>query len=125
MACSVSCEQGVLKELGEIVFNCEESGVFAGYDNAVLKSDEILTGIHDTMFSNALERYGLTRVAELYESDRPHFELQVEIGRRLVLPDLVGPEEHKKFETDFRKKFGPEFLQEFTRRLESHGLALP
>ena len=123
MACSISCEQGALKELGEIVFNCEESGVFSGYDRAVLRSDEILESIHDTMFSNALERYGLTRVTELYESDRPIFELQVEVGRRLVSPDLVNLDEHQKIEADFRKKFGPEYLQEFTRRLEKHGLA--
>ena len=122
MACGISCYQGALKELGGIVLNCQESGMFEGYDSAVLRSDEILESVHDTMFLNALERYGLTKVTELYENDRPSFELQVEVGRRLVSPDLVDLEEHKKIEADFRKKFGPEFLQDFMQRLEGHGL---
>jgi hypothetical protein len=124
MACGISCDQGALRELGKIVFECEESGVLEGYDHAVCRSDEILRNIHDTMFSNALERYGLNDVIELYENDRPSFELQVEVGRRLVSPDLVDLAEHQKFEADFRRNFGPEFLQEFMRRLEAHGLAV-
>lgn len=123
MACGISCDQGALRELGEIVFECEESGVLAGYDQAVCRSEEILNRIHDTMFLNALERYGLTEVIDLYENDRPSFELQVEVGRRLVSPDLVDLAEHQKFEAEFLRDFGPEFLQEFMRRLESHGLA--
>lgn len=124
MACRIACNQGELGALGEFVFNCEESGVFSGYDRAVLRSEEILESIHDTLFVSALERYGLTRVAKLYENNRPFFELQIEVGRRLVSPGLVDLVEHQKIEADFRKKFGPEFLQELTRRLESHGLAL-
>lgn len=122
MACGISCEQGELLKLGKVVMGCEESGVFAGYESAVEKSESILSDIHDTMFVNVLERYGHSDIVHLFEKKRPLFDLKVEVGRRLVSPHSVEREEAKKIEADFRQKFGPEFVEEFNRRLEKHDL---
>lgn len=119
----LSSGSGSLLEIGKFVIECEESGCFKGYQEAVTRSEEILTSIQDTLFTNALSRYGHSGVIELFENNRPLFDIRQEIGRRLISPDLVGPDERAFIEKDFLLRYGPEFVQEFTRRLDRHGLA--
>lgn len=124
LACSVASGAGDLLKLGDFLAECEESGQFDGYQAAVGKSEGLLTGVHDTMFVSALTRYGQTGLISLFENNRPLFDLCQEVGRRLVSPDLVGPDERAFIKEDFLVKYGPEFLQEFTRRLVQRGLAI-
>lgn|GEM_PF-2087162 len=50
-------------------------------------------------------------MAELYENDRPIFELQVEIDRMLAFPDLVGLEEPKTSRPTSVRSLVPSFYR--------------
>ena len=61
------------------------------------------------------------RDERLYEMDRAMYDICCEVGRRLVNPVPSGIE-HNEAAADIRARYGPEFMDEFQRRLCKNGL---
>jgi hypothetical protein len=67
----------------------------------------VLERIADTVFSFVLRRYHLNRHADLFERDRTTFEIQREIGNRVVAPVARNEAEVRKMMDDqFRRQYG-------------------
>ncbi len=67
----------------------------------------VLDGITDTIFVFALRRYHLDDQADLFEKDRVTFDIQREIGRRVIRPLLENEADVEDMIDDgFRRKYG-------------------
>ncbi len=78
---------------------------------------EILANIWDTIFPYLLRRYRLDDHAKLFELDRATFEIEREIGARLILPSYVHDERNALTDTYFRKEYGENALMRLKSRL--------
>lgn len=79
----------------------------------------VLGGVSDTVFSFVLRRYRLKKAAELFENDSESFEIQREIGRRVMIPTSKDDAVYESMlDKHFEKKYGPEALRKIHRRVE-------
>ncbi len=122
LSCANSCGRGRSLELCQILENLEGSSRLDEFSNAVFASDVMIAKIHDAVFLEILVRYGMDQVASLFEDNRPLYEIRCAVGRQLIVGELDQEEEHEKTIESFRELYGPEFLQEYLRRLTSHDL---
>lgn len=76
---------------------------------------EVLSRVADTVIPFVLRRYGLNEAADLFEQDRAEFEIQREIGRRVVVPSQ-NEEIAKVFEKGFVREYGAEALARVVAR---------
>jgi hypothetical protein len=81
--------------------------------------EEVIEKISDTVFTHTLNRYDLVDVAELYESNRTEFEIQKEIGRRVVFVDKdVDEEIIKRMDEMIREKLGSDAFERILKRVK-------
>jgi hypothetical protein len=88
------------------------------YREASEEFDQQLTAIYETIVSFVLRRYHLDAQADLYEKDRVKFEIQREIGRRVLVPpgaETIQAEE--QMDIYFREKFGDEAHERMLARV--------
>lgn len=122
LACTVACDKGKLAELTLLFDQAEISDDFTEFDQAAAAGDRLLTTIHDTVFVDILRRYDFHQFLNLFERNRPLYEIRNEVGRRLINPDHADEAEDQNTTAGFRAEYGPRLAQEFTRRLGQHGL---
>jgi UTP:GlnB (protein PII) uridylyltransferase len=82
----------------------------ADYEKLDTRYGEVLQGIEDTVFVFALRRYHLDEQANLFEQDRLAFEIQREIGRR-VLFNSKDSEIERLLSDYFLREYGKEALR--------------
>lgn len=120
MCCAVATGKGQLRQSAQVF---EESGHENSIkDPLVVQSERLLARIHDTVVGEVLKRYHLTSYAHLFEENRPLYEIRFEVGRRLIVPDLVSREEHFEILEQYQEDYGSDIVREFLRRLEKHDL---
>ncbi|MDB4354107.1 hypothetical protein N9Z02_02270, partial [Akkermansiaceae bacterium] len=56
------------------------------YRKAARASDELLSAVSETVFSEIMERYECDEILALFEADSVDFEISYEVGRRLMNP---------------------------------------
>jgi hypothetical protein len=79
----------------------------------------VLERIADTVFSFVLRRYHLSEHADLFERDRTAFEIQREIGCRVVMPVKKNePEGRKGMDDHFRRHYGEAAFQRALERVQ-------
>ena len=118
MSCAAATGKGQLSEFAQIF---EGSGCEFYFEESLVKeSDRLLTQIHDMVV--VLKRYQLPRYAARFEQNRPLYEIRFEVGRCLVVPDLVGRSEHLEILEQYQNDYCPDIVREFLRRLEKHDL---
>lgn len=83
------------------------------YQDVSKELDELLDKIRDTLFVHILRTYHLADVADQFENDRLAFEIEREVGRRLVFHDRIT-------DTDdyFARIFGTEAWEKVRARLK-------
>jgi hypothetical protein len=84
-------------------------------------SDEfgrVLERITDTVFVFALRRYHLNDQADLFERDRVTFEIQREIGRRVIMPLKNDEEVGKMMDDYFRREYGTTAFERVLARVQ-------
>lgn len=90
-------------------------------DYEVLENEygEVSGGIVDTIFVHTLRRYRLNEQADLYEADSKEFEIQREIGRRILLsPKENELEMEELMDSNIRDNYGSDVLSRIRRRVE-------
>jgi hypothetical protein len=80
------------------------------YQELSAEFGRILERVTDTVFLFALRRYRLGDVADLFETDRVLFEIQREVGRRVIFPSLDDNTE-KLMEDYFRREYGERAIE--------------
>lgn len=85
------------------------------YQELSAEFGRILERVTDTVFLFALRRYHLGDVADLFEKDRVLFEIQREVGRRLIFPSR-DDEVEKLMDDYFRREYGEEARQRVRSR---------
>jgi hypothetical protein len=83
------------------------------YDQLNDEFSRVLEGVSDTVFLFVMRRYHMDEQADLFEQNRTEFEIQREIGRRVVyrVDDEGGKDADR-----FRKEYGEEALQRVLSR---------
>ena len=85
------------------------------YQELSAEFGRILERVTDTVFIFALRRYHLGEVADLFEADRVLFEIQREVGRRLIFPSRDDKVE-KLMDDYFRREYGEEAFERVRSR---------
>ena len=81
--------------------------------------DQIFERIEHTVYPAVLHRYGLTEFADLYERDFATFDIQREIGSRVIFPrDEPNSEVQKIIDDAIERDYGMEALERIRRRVE-------
>jgi len=81
--------------------------------------DEIFERIEHTVYPMVLRRYGLNEMADLYERDFATFEIQREIGSRVIHPrQEEDAEVQKLIDGAITREHGEEALEKIRRRVE-------
>ena len=120
MSCAVATGKGRLRELAWIF---EESDNGPNFEDSLIEASvQLLEQIHDTVLVEVLRRYDLSGYAVLFEVNRPLYEIRYEVGRRLLVSDLVSRREHLETLNQYQNDYGPDIVREFLRRLEKHDL---
>ena len=122
LSCAASTGSGMLKKLVGMEESLADSGQPEGAKERAVLSERLFDQIHDAVFLEVLDRYGMRKYAQIFEKNRPLYEIRCEVGRRLLSPDLVDKKEHLETLTRFRLLYGPEFVQEFLRRLDKYDI---
>lgn len=122
LSCSEASGRGQLQGLCEILEDDDGTGSYEDISAAIFMSDSLIERIQDSIFLEVLKRYELESIAMLFENNRPLFEIRCEVGRRLLMKDLVDVREHKETVARFREVHGLKFAQEFLRRLRHHDI---
>jgi hypothetical protein len=77
----------------------------------------VLEGVEDTIFAFVLRRYHMNEVADLFERNRVAFEIQREVGRRVISPPRRDTEDiEKQMDEYFRGEYGADALQRVQSR---------
>jgi len=83
------------------------------------KRDEILERIENTIYPAVLRRYGLTELADLYERDFATFDIQREIGSRVIHPRIKKDNEVQKvIDNAIKRDYGAEALTKIEQRVK-------
>ena len=122
LSCAASTGSGMLGELAGMAELREDSGQAEEVKERAVLSARLFDRIHDAVFLEVLERYGMRKYALIFEQNRPLYEIRCEVGRRLLSPDLVDKKEHLETLARFRMLFGPGVVQEFLRRLRQRDI---
>lgn len=117
LSCSVSTGSGVLRDLAGMIESAED-----GKEEKIRLSETLFEQIHDSVFVEVLERYAMKKYAVIFESNRPLYEIRSEVGRRLIMGGVMNEKECDEVVQKFRTLYGPEFAEEFLRRLRKHNL---
>lgn len=89
------------------------------YRQLVDQQEALLDRIHETVFIFFLRRYRLEEYADLYERNRLAFEIQREVGRRLIHELGVSAEWQRLLGNCFRARFGAAALGRVVARVEA------
>jgi len=88
------------------------------YEQLEEEYSKIAASIEDTIFLHALRRYRMPDLADLYEENRQEFEIQREIGRRLIFGSESGEVDMEEFmDQSIKKRFGDEALARVRHRV--------
>ena len=83
-------------------------------------SDEfgrVLERVADTVFAFVLRRYHMDEHADLFERNRVAFEIQREVGRRVISPPRKETEDiEKQMDDYFRREYGADALHRVQAR---------
>ena len=90
LSCSLATGRGRLSELAGHFEILEESGELDGKAPDVLLSNELLEKIHDSVFLEILHRYDLGEYGQIFEKDRPLYEMRFDRGRCLIDGSLTS-----------------------------------
>ncbi|GAA5127160.1 hypothetical protein GCM10023212_31560 [Luteolibacter yonseiensis] len=90
------------------------------YQDISKELDELLDKIRDTLFVHILRAYHLTDIADQFENDRLTFEIDREVGRRLVSHDRITDTEDY-----FARIFGSEAWEKVRARLKELSISGP
>ena len=81
--------------------------------------DQILERIEHTVYPSVLRRYGLTELADLYERDFATFDIQREIGSRVIYPrEEPNSEVQTIIDGAIERDYGKDALERLRRRVE-------
>lgn len=80
--------------------------------------DELSESITDTIFVYTLQQYRLKDQAELFENDRRTFEINREVGRRLLLSDKEPEGVEELMDRSIRMNYGEETLNKIRSRIQ-------
>ena len=86
------------------------------------EADRLLRRVEDTVFTAAICRYGFEGIALLYEESRSLFEVQMEVGRRLLLPRAVRFQESRQACIALQRDYGKRSVRLLERHLRKAGL---
>lgn len=88
------------------------------YESLEEEYGQISGRIADTVFVHTLKRYRIIELADLYESDPREFEIQREIGRRILFPPK---DEHceiaELMDSNIRDNYGSDALARIQKRV--------
>lgn len=83
------------------------------------KFGQMLERVADTIFVFVLRRYHLNAQADLHERDRVAFEVQREIGRRVIMSPREDAEDVQKMMDDyFRREYGEAAFERVLARVK-------
>ena len=89
----------------------------ADYRKLDAEFERVMEGITDMVFAFMLRRYRLDSCAELFEQDRVKFEIQREVGRRIISPARRDTATIEKLMDDYcRKHYGAAALRRVKAR---------